>query len=80
MGRYDRFKDIKKKNEATKKAAKVLGHVAKYVGAGYMCDQYICSCGWQSNKFWDGAEFAEDEWIKHAEKALETGQANLDLG
>jgi len=60
-------------------AAKSLGHVPKCVAAGYMCDQYVCSCGWESPRFFDGLEYAKDEWLKHAEKVIETGQAYLDF-
>ena len=35
-----------------------------YSGSG-MVDSYSCSCGWKSQPYFDGAEFALEEWKKH---------------
>ena len=32
---------------------------------GGMLDQIICSCGWESETFFDGAEYAHSEWKRH---------------
>jgi hypothetical protein len=34
-------------------------------GAGSMLDQIICSCGWESQTYFDGQEYAHSEWKKH---------------
>ena len=34
------------------------------IGSG-MLDQYECSCGWKSNSFFDGAEWAYKEFVQH---------------
>ena len=52
-----------------KERVEPLGHVSQYVGAS-MSDQYKCSCGWKSNRFWDLVEAAIDEWINHAKDIL----------
>lgn len=56
----------------------ILGHVPEYVSKG-MSDNFVCSCGWKSNGYWDGAEWAWDEWEKHAKQILKAGQARLNL-
>ena len=40
------------------------GHVGKNTGTD-MADQVECSCGWQSRGYWDGAEWAWDEFDVH---------------
>ena len=40
-------------------------HVPTVEEVSYMSDQCTCSCGWKSNKFFDGAEYAEGEWRDH---------------
>ena len=42
------------------------------IGGGevsYMTDQVICRCGWESNKYWDGWDFAIGEWYDHVYEA-----------
>lgn len=39
-------------------------HSPSYRGTT-MDDSYSCSCGWESNIFWDGADFARHEWRRH---------------
>lgn len=43
-------------------------HRIKDIGV-HMVDQYECSCGWKSASYWDGAEWAYDEWLEHVEKS-----------
>lgn len=76
MSHYDK---IKIQNENTKAAAGALGHVASYESAGHISDLFSCSCGWKSRSYWDGAEYAFDEWLKHARQVIEAGQAHLPL-
>lgn len=40
-------------------------HVPRIEEVSYMSDQCICACGWKSNRFFDGAEYAEREWRDH---------------
>lgn len=39
-------------------------HSPSYKGIS-MDDSYSCSCGWESNIFWDGSDFAMHEWRRH---------------
>lgn len=50
-------------------------HKYSYEGRGYMCDGAACSCGWKSESFFDGAEYAEHFWREHAKAAHEKDQA-----
>jgi len=34
------------------------------IGEG-MCDKIECSCGWKSQNYFDGFEYAVDEYEKH---------------
>lgn len=40
-------------------------HALKVDEVGYMVDQAFCKCGWESNKYMDGREYARGEWQKH---------------
>lgn len=42
-------------------------HVGSYKEAGWMLDQWICSCGWESYTYFDGYFYAREEWEKHVE-------------
>lgn len=33
-------------------------------------DWVECACGWKSQRFWDGIEFAEQEWRDHVMKDI----------
>lgn len=68
-----------KKDNKVKAVAKKLGHIPTYKSEGGMDDNYICSCGWEGHGFWDGEGFAWDEWLAHAKKIIESGQASLPL-
>lgn len=48
-------------------------HHGKYEQAGYMIDRWICSCGWKSQPYLDGAEYAQDEWKRHVALQATTG-------
>ncbi|KKP93481.1 MAG: hypothetical protein UR98_C0004G0017 [Parcubacteria group bacterium GW2011_GWA1_36_12] len=66
----------KAKNEVEKlkASAEYLGHVPTVEEVSYMTDQCRCSCGWASTRYWDGAEYAFDEWIKHAKTIVGSTQ------
>jgi hypothetical protein len=51
-----------------KKPQKKVKHVVKYVSPGGHTDKFECSCGWESNGYWDLVEAAWDEWLVHAYK------------
>jgi len=53
---------------------KQFRHVPTTREVSYMIDQCFCSCGWESTRYWDGTEYAFDEWIKHAKKIIESTQ------
>jgi hypothetical protein len=36
-----------------------------------MDDRFVCSCGWKSETFWDGREYAYDTWREHIESQLD---------
>lgn len=40
-------------------------HVGNYKEAGWMLDQWECSCGWVSEVYFDGYVYARDEWRRH---------------
>jgi hypothetical protein len=40
------------------------GHKRKMVSVG-LSDHCECSCGWKSPGYWDGQEYAFDDWQKH---------------
>ena len=42
-------------------------HEGKYKEAGWMLDQWECSCGWESYVYFDGYVYAREEWQKHVE-------------
>jgi hypothetical protein len=36
----------------------------------FMTDWVTCSCGWTSDRFWDGAGYARSQWLRHVESEL----------
>lgn len=40
-------------------------HMPKYVEEAGLLDSFECSCGWKSKHYYDGAEFAHNEWKRH---------------
>lgn len=54
--------------ERLKRAAKPQ-HVAKRKSDG-MSDKVVCSCGWESNGYWDLVEAAFDEWLMHLAETI----------
>lgn len=42
-------------------------HKPKAVTVGSMSDHYECSCGWRSPGYWDGLEWAFEDWAKHVD-------------
>ncbi|MEK7602078.1 MAG: hypothetical protein AAB472_01140 [Patescibacteria group bacterium] len=53
------------RREVEKEAGMQAGHAGSYKEAGHMCDSYSCSCGWKSTGYFDGYEYAYDDWVKH---------------
>lgn len=51
-------------------------HTPKYVEEPGLIDEYVCSCGWKSGPFFDGAEFAYAKWQKHAKDAASLTSRN----
>lgn len=47
-----------------REAAKPEHDILENGGEG-MTDQLLCACGWKSKRYWDGWEFAVDEWYQH---------------
>jgi hypothetical protein len=43
-------------------------HVTEYKSLGHMIDGYVCSCGWASKPFFDGAEYAKAEAERHVKQ------------
>jgi CDGSH-type Zn-finger protein len=43
------------------------GHVGKYKEEPGLIDLWVCSCGWESNPYYDGAHWAEAEFKRHLE-------------
>jgi len=48
----------------------IEGHEAEPRGTGFT-DYLTCSCGWKSNMYWDGMEYAYSEWKRHVAAAIE---------
>jgi hypothetical protein len=40
------------------------GHKGLQISEG-VADRIRCSCGWESNGYWDGMEWATDEFAQH---------------
>ena len=34
-------------------------------------DTFVCACGWKSETYWDGSDFAYADWRKHLQSILE---------
>jgi hypothetical protein len=62
-------KECHSKTDPIKEAAEILGHTPEHRATG-MIDSCNCSCGWKSSESFDGAEYAFDEWIKHAQAVI----------
>lgn len=65
------FSDPAKAKKIWDKLAKAAApeHAGKNIGIS-MSDQVECFCGWKSPGYWDGAEYAWDEWRKHVAEAV----------
>lgn len=55
------------RRKAEEEAGKAIGHIGSSEGE-FMTDWHICSCGWKSPEYWDGAEYAEQDWVKHIQE------------
>jgi hypothetical protein len=42
------------------------------LGPGSLLDQAKCSCGWESQTYFDGQEYAHADWVRHAKAAHHT--------
>ncbi len=72
----DRFlsqEDRERLEQAFDKNAGQLGHRPQSIGDGIF-DQLQCSCGWLGDSFWDGADLARAQWVRHVEAASADGQ------
>ena len=58
--------------------AEKLGHTVKIIGVT-MNDQVVCACGWKSEVFFDGAEYAMFDWRKHVTAVSGDGQQTLNF-
>lgn len=61
--RAARRDDMPKKKPAPKPRRT---HVVSYKALGGHSDAYACSCGWESEGYWDLPEAAWGEWLVHA--------------
>lgn len=58
----------------------VSEHEYTYRGDG-MADKLVCYCGWESNTYFDGLEYALDEWKEHeAQMKIQNPASNDDFG
>lgn len=46
-------------------------HRIQSIGHGVL-DEYVCSCGWKSHGYYDGAEYAIADWRVHVENVTGT--------
>lgn len=56
---------------ARRKAEKDAGFEINHIGSAeseFMSDRHVCSCGWESPWYWDGAPFAQQDWVKHIQE------------
>ena len=40
-------------------------HIGTYIEEPGLMDSYRCSCGWESSPYFDGAEYARQEFELH---------------
>lgn len=52
-------------------------HEGRYKSAGYMLDQWVCSCGWESEPYFDGEEYAREDWEKHKQQIQKDNMTNV---
>ncbi len=65
--------DTAERYRARRKAEEAAGHEINHIGMpetdkGGMCDRHVCSCGWESTWYFDGSEYATDDWVKHIQQ------------
>lgn len=53
-------------------------HKGRYVEKPGLIDTWECSCGWKSSPYYDGAEYAEQEFEKHLNDPDGTKKKELD--
>ncbi len=54
-------------------------HTPRVEEISYMSDQCRCACGWHSDKFWDGADYALKQWREHVMEEIE-GDGDVGCG
>ena len=57
--------------QARRKAEEDAGREINHVGSAeseFMNDRHVCSCGWESLSYHDGAEFAQQDWVRHIQE------------
>lgn len=54
----------------------VDGHRYSNIGVTVF-DQGACSCGWRGKGYWDGADLAYDDWMKHIEAVAKQGTGDV---
>lgn len=57
----------------------IVEHIATMGGDG-MVDQVTCSCGWEGNPFFDGAEYAMNEWQRHKDASPNCNTSQTEKG
>lgn len=68
-----------KNSNRIKEAAQKLGHKPKYKSGRGFHNKYKCSCGWTGRGLKDYEKIIFEEWLAHARKIIESGQAWLPL-
>lgn len=56
------------------RARRLKGHVGTYREEPGLIDLWVCTCGWTSSPYYDGAEWAEDDFLRHI-AAVKLGRA-----
>ena len=49
-------------------------HAVSWLDVGGMLDQCQCSCGWTSDTYFDGREYAFAEYQRHVRQSLTKGE------
>lgn len=52
------------RRKAEADAGREINHIGFATSEG-MTDWHECSCGWKSKPCFDGAEYAQQDWVKH---------------
>ncbi len=52
------------RKEAEANAGREINHVGSPQSMR-MSDWHTCSCGWESERYHDGREYAQEDWVSH---------------